>query len=182
LKNQGSEQGESGQTTPQPRKSQHGPEALSTNQQTNSNGSTQGSQSQAADGNSSPPPGFDSQSPYQNMSLAQSRGENWALPSKTAGATAYVRPIRVICGPSEIEVHSVLGAEAMISTKDGIEAAVDPLVNAIWQQIESWGVAGGGSYWKPELRVSVISGGELNFEKLRGLLDSSGVALRKASQ
>jgi hypothetical protein len=121
-------------------------------------------------------------SPYQHLSLANQRGENWALPSKTPGATGYVRPIRVICGANELQVQSVLGTEATIAVNGDWETSVDRLVNAIWKQIESWGVAGGGSYWKPELRISVLSGGELNFEKLQGLLDSSGISLKQADQ
>jgi hypothetical protein len=183
LKNEGEGRGKSDSSARQQQSNQQVSEALTgTQQQRSGPGPPQDTESQQTDGNAPTPLDFQAQSPYQSMSLAQSRGKNWALPSKTAGATAYVRPIRVVCGPKELEVHSVLGAETTISTEDGMEAAVDPLVNAIWQQIESWGVAGGGSYWKPELRISVISGGELNFEKLRGLLDSSGVSLRKASQ
>ncbi len=122
------------------------------------------------------------QSPYEQMSLAKSRGQNWALPSQTSGATGYVRPIRVVCGAHELEIHSVLGKETSVSATDGIENAVDPLINEIWRQIESWGVAGGGSYWKPELRISVLPGGELNFEKLKGLLFDSGVSLKESDQ
>jgi hypothetical protein len=118
---------------------------------------------------------------YQQMSVAKSRGQDWAVPNKS-GSTAYVRPIRIVCTESELEVMSPLGVEKRIPIEDRMEAAIDPLVNEIWRQIESWGIPGERSYWKPELRISVMAGGENNFEKLRGLLFDSGVQVTESER
>ena len=116
-----------------------------------------------------------------STSLAVQRGENWGLPSLTPGATGYVRPIRVVCNDDYFEVRSVLGAEKQIPVRNGdVHSAVDPLVNEIWKQIESWGASGSRSYWKPELRISVLPDGELNFEKLKTLLEDSGIVVKES--
>jgi hypothetical protein len=119
---------------------------------------------------------------YQHLNIAKSRGRDWAVPNKTQGATAYVRPIRIVCTENELEVMSPLGVANRISVDRGIEAAIDPLVNEIWRQIETWGMPGERSYWKPELRISVVEGGENNFDKLQGLLFNSGVQVRESGQ
>ncbi len=119
-------------------------------------------------------------SPYEHMNLAKTRGKQWALPTQTPGATGYVRPIRVVCSEKELEVRSALGTEKTIPIGDDITTSVDPLINEIWRQIESWGLSGDRSFWKPELRISVLPGGELNFEKLRGVLHDSGVEVKES--
>ncbi len=121
-------------------------------------------------------------SPFQANSLANERGSNWGLPTQTPGATGYVRPIRVVCGAQELEVRSALGTEKTFPINGDMRSTIDPLVNEIWRQIESWGISGARSYWKPELRISVLRGGELNFEKLKGLLHDSGIVVKEASR
>jgi hypothetical protein len=114
-----------------------------------------------------------------DLSVANQRGSNWALPSKTPSATGYVRPIRLICGADYLEVKSggVLGGR--ISLANGTAGAIDPLVEQVWQQIKSWGVAGKNGYWKPQLRVTVLPGGESRFSELNGLLYKSGLLVEE---
>lgn len=119
---------------------------------------------------------------YQHLNLAKQRGANWALPSKPSNQTGYVRPVRLVCSAESLEVRSSLGVEKVIPLEEDVSQAIDPLVNEIWRQIESWGHPGSKSYWKPELRISVLPGGELNFEKLQGLLFNSGVDVRENLQ
>ncbi len=135
-----------------------------------SNASTGGGSNAQQGMGAAPPP----------MSLAKSKGKSWAVPKATQGATAYVRPIRVVCTEFEIEVRSPLGVEKRIPVGSDVAQAVDPLVNEIWRQIESWGMPGERSYWKPELRISVVEGGEANFETLRGLLFDSGIQIKES--
>ena len=122
------------------------------------------------------------QNAWHQDSLANERGSNWGLPTQTPGATGYLRPIRVVCGVGELEVRSALGTEKVIAINGDMKNAIDPLVNEIWHQIESWGISGSRSYWKPELRISVLRGGELNFEKLKGLLHDSGIVVKESGQ
>jgi hypothetical protein len=56
-------------------------------------------------------------------------------------------------------------------TKD----SVDALIAEIWKTIDRWGIAGQQAFWKPELRFSIMPGGEKRFEDLRVLLDQSGL-------
>jgi hypothetical protein len=153
----------------------------------NSNGgfesnSTGGQNSAAASGDSDSPSSSKSSNPYQNSSLAKTRGDNWALPTQSPGATGYVRPIRVVCSGNELEIRSALGTEKTIAINENLTDSIDPLINEIWRQIESWGVSGDRSFWKPELRISVLPGGELNFQKLQGLLHDSGVDVQESNQ
>jgi len=116
------------------------------------------------------------------LSVANQRGSNWALPAKTAGATGYVRPIRLFCGADYLELKSggVVGRE--IPMAGGTADAIDPLVEQIWGQIKSWGVAGKNGYWKPQLRVTVLPGGETRFSELNGLLYNSGLLIEESRQ
>ena len=58
--------------------------------------------------------------------------------------------------------------------------AVEELVNEIWTQIESWGIAGQNSYWKPQLRITVMPGSHYRFQELRRLLADSGILVEGA--
>jgi hypothetical protein len=150
-------------------------DSISSSSPQNSADANAGSQQQS--GESCPAPLM-----FQHTNLAQHKGRNWAVPNKTPNATAYVRPIRVVCTATELEVRSPLGVEKRIPVGDDITQTVDPLINEIWRQIESWGMPGEKSYWKPELRISVITGGELNFEKLQGLLFESGIQVKETAK
>lgn len=115
-------------------------------------------------------------------SIANQRGSNWALPAKTLGATGYVRPIRLVCGTDYLELKAGGVLEGRISTAKGTAGAIDPLVEQIWGQIKSWGVAGKNGYWRPQLRVTVLPGGERRFSELNGLLYKSGLLIEESRQ
>ena len=65
----------------------------------------------------------------------------------------------------------------MIQLQQSTEAAIQPLVDAVWKRVDGWGIAGPGVYWKPELHVSVTPGAETRFLHLQALLQDSGIAL-----
>ena len=96
------------------------------------------------------------------------------------GATGYVRPIRLLCGVDYLELQSGGVVSGRISMAQGTAAAIDPLVEQIWGQIKSWGVAGKNGYWKPQLRVTVLPGGETRFSELNGLLYRSGLLIEES--
>ena len=125
---------------------------------------------------------LDMQNPNQDLSLAQQRGANWALPTKTAGATGYVRPIRLFCGPDFLEIKSAGGRAKRIPISKGTQSAIDPLVEQIWQQIDSWGISGANSFWKPQLRVTILPGGTTRFQELKGLLHQSGLSVEEFNE
>lgn len=108
-------------------------------------------------------------------SIARTRGANWALPSQTTGARAYVRPIRVGCGKEQLHILSQNQIVATIELGPNTKDSVDALVSEIWKTIDRWGIAGQNAFWKPELRFSVLPSGQQRFEDLQRLLDQSGL-------
>ena len=61
----------------------------------------------------------------------------------------------------------------------GTQQAIDPLMAAIWEQMDSWGMAGKGMYWRPLLSIYVAPGAEQRFNDLQRLLRGSGLTLQK---
>lgn len=120
--------------------------------------------------------------PYADLSLAKTRGADWALPTRTPGATGYLRPIRIHCSEQGIELTAASGEQRQIAFAGSTASAVPPLVDEIWKLIDSWGVAGAGSFWKPELRVTVQPGGQRRFEELQGVLLDSGLAIQGSNE
>lgn len=119
----------------------------------------------------------------QLSSLAASRGSNWALPTaKTNTATAYVRPIRLIVKSDRMVIRSGTGLDNQIPFTQNLVESVDPLINEIWQRIESWGAPGANSFWKPELRVTVEPDGQHHFQALQALLRDSGIDINAEKQ
>jgi hypothetical protein len=118
--------------------------------------------------------------------LANSRGADWALPGKnTQRATAYLRPIRVICSDEELVI--VTGpntplADNLIEFNQGTAAAVEPLVGSLWRLIDSWGPTPDNGYWKPVLKVETIPGGESRARDLKALMENSGIELSEEKQ
>ena len=112
-------------------------------------------------------------------SLAATRGTNWALPSRSTGAVPYVRPLRVICFSDHLIVRGSI-QDSVVSMNGATKEAVEELVNQIWAQIELWGVAGRNSYWKPQLRITVMPGSHYRFQELRRLLADSGILIEGA--
>ena len=117
------------------------------------------------------------QNPYADLSVAKQRGAGWALPTRTPGATGYLRPVGLICGADFLEVHSFDGVKKRIPMRGETAEAIDQLVDELWRQIESWGISGENSYWKPQLRVQILDGGQQRFLQLKGLLYRSGLAI-----
>jgi hypothetical protein len=150
----------------------------------NAGGGGQQNSGQAADGSSAQanqPDQADSNQPpaAANSSLAKTRGANWALPSRSAGAVPYVRPLRIVCFEDRLIVKGARG-DAVVPMNGATEKVVDELVNEVWTQIDSWGVAGQNSYWKPQLRISVMPGSHFRFRELRRLMADSGILVEGA--
>lgn len=114
--------------------------------------------------------------------LADSRGQDWALPSVRSNGTAYRRPIYLHVTEQGYGLPS-RGSTEWIGVADlkpeSSQAATDKLVKQIWDIIDSWGYAGADSYWKPELQIKVHNGGEDRFEMLNRLLDRSGLDVKR---
>lgn len=133
----------------------------------------------AQDANAQTESDTQAKSPSPSESLAKTRGTNWALPSRSAGAVPYVRPLRIVCYSDRLIIKGTRD-EVPVPMKGATDEAVDELVNEIWAQIDSWGVAGQNSYWKPQLRITVMPGSHFRFTELRRLLADSGILIEGA--
>lgn len=122
-----------------------------------------------------------SQSLAQISPLSETRGQDWALPTRTQGATAYRRPIRIECSGSEFTIYNSDPARPPVRVPLGqtLDQSVDALIHQIWNQIEEWGMAEAGGYWKPVLRISADRQGSLRAAELARKLDGSGIEIKR---
>ena len=109
-------------------------------------------------------------------SLARQRGENWGIPESAKRATPLTRPVQIYCSADRITVLSDRGIpDRQINLGPRTEDSVDELVSTVWSQIEAWGIAGRGMYWRPVLSVHVAPDGVARFDELKTLLAGSGL-------
>ncbi len=114
----------------------------------------------------------------KKKSLAKDRGKDWALHENSRSAIALTRPIHVQCWSDRILFLSDR-AETIkaIPLEGGTEKSVDRFIAAVWEQMNNWGIAGRGMYWRPNLEVYVAPGGEERFAELNVLLAGSGLTV-----
>ena len=115
-------------------------------------------------------------------SLAETRGEDWALPNAVQGAIPIERPVFVAVNHAQLVLEAEPGTSqvpAVLTFQLGTRAAVQTLVTKIWQRIDSWGVAGPGVYWRPKLSMTVSPDGEAIYAELKVLLRNSGLQLER---
>ena len=113
--------------------------------------------------------------------MANRRGEDWALRDGGHGAIGLTRPIRVECYADHLVIISDRGParNKVVTFGPHTGKSIDALVSAVWEQIEGWGMAGRGMYWRPLLQVSVAPGGQRRFDDLESLLAGSGLTVQK---
>lgn len=119
------------------------------------------------------------------QSLANTRGQGWALPVRNPTAIAFRRPLRMTCLPDRLLLHDEERPDRIAQEfpfAPSIESAMDPMVNHLQGRIETWGLAGDGAYWKPELHIDVQPGAEARFQQLRTLLDGSGLDVKEIAR
>ena len=119
-----------------------------------------------------------------SCALAEIRGKNWALPDAANGSVGMARPIRVNCHPDRLELVSNTGQTGgqTVALGDRTEDTVDTFISAVWDHMESWGIAGRGMYWQPILNVQVAPGAEGRFTDLKMLLDRSGLQVKRREE
>jgi hypothetical protein len=116
------------------------------------------------------------------QSVAKKRGEkNWANPQASTANIPIERPIRIVCDADHLTLMPEgRGKQGMriIPLQGSTVASVDNLVGAVWDRIDSWGMAGRGMYWRPTLTMEVEPGGERRYAELHALLADSGFDVR----
>ncbi len=115
--------------------------------------------------------------PQKQESIADIRGENWALPGAGRGLVAVTRQVRVECLSDRLVIVGRDGrtSQQVIPLPGSTREEVEKFVSAVWEYMESWGIAGRGMYWKPVLNVYVRPGAEQRADELKELLNQSGL-------
>lgn len=114
--------------------------------------------------------------------LAAARGPNWALPNASQSATGITRPIQIACLRDQLVILPERGDSKepqIIPLPQNMADVLDQFVAAIWQHVDSWGLAIVGGYWKPVLHVDVGTGAEPRFAELQRLMKDSGLEIER---
>jgi hypothetical protein len=109
-------------------------------------------------------------------SMSRNRGKNWALPATRTASIPVQRPIRVECWSDRLVLVPDTRDQQpqIIPLGARTEDAVDPLVNAVRNYTTSWGIAGRGMYWRPQLVLNVNPNADSRAADLQTLLTDSG--------
>ena len=117
--------------------------------------------------------------PARPQALAVTRGQDWGLRETGLGSVGLTRPMQVQCYADRLIVISDRGPHDNRTVRLGprTASAVDPLMAAVWDQMDAWGMAGRGMYWKPVLQLHVAPDAERRFIELAALLEGSGLTV-----
>ena len=78
------------------------------------------------------------------------------------------------------------GATASIATVPEIRhrssKCPPELVSAVWDHMDTWGIAGRGMYWRPVLSIHVGPGAEGRYDDLKTLLQESGLKVEEGKK
>lgn len=112
-------------------------------------------------------------------SLAAKRGRDWGLPDAAGGSVPITRPIRIECRADQLVIvpEEGLSGGKTIPLGNRTSGSIEAFISAIWEHMETWGIAGRGMYWRPILNVYVAPGAEQRFADLQMLLEGSGVKI-----
>jgi hypothetical protein len=134
---------------------------------------------------SPPPDASQSFRDKNHHSLAETRGKDWALKQKPQRATPVRRTIRVVVRDDQLTIlpddapttPNALGGKVIPMRGDTVES-LDPFVKEVRDEIDGWGMAGTGLYWRPVIVLSVSPQGQRRASDLERLLKNSGLDMR----
>lgn len=126
-------------------------------------------------------PPHDDQASSQAPCLAETRGKDWGLRDAAGGSIPITRPIRVNLYADRLMVVPEQGTSQPKVIPLGARTvdAIDGTVSAVWDQMDTWGIAGRGMYWRPVLNVYVAPDAESRYQDLANLLDGSGLEVQR---
>ena len=118
--------------------------------------------------------------PYDKVKLDHDQND-WALRNATRHAAAISRPIRVDCLPDRIVLMPEAngGEPRVIICDNGGRRDADKLVAAVWEIMDTWGLAGRETYWRPVLNFYVAAGAEPRMLDLTRSLEGSGLVIER---
>lgn len=107
--------------------------------------------------------------------------DGWASRTAGRGSVGVSRVVHVQCFADRLVVVSDHGPahNTVIPFGSRTSTAVDPLVRAVWEQIEGWGIAGRGMYWRPILTFTVAADAGYRYDDIARLLDGSGMLVER---
>lgn len=110
------------------------------------------------------------------ISLAETRGRNWGLASAVRSSNPITRPIHILCESDKLVIRPDKPSDppVVVPVPMRTDESVDQLVTAVQDRIKTWGIAGRGLYWRPQLILEVGHSGEGRFAELEALLADSG--------
>jgi hypothetical protein len=116
--------------------------------------------------------------PYDNVEPDHNQAD-WALRDARRHAAAISRPLHVDCYPDRIVIapEQSGGESKVVICGSDPQRNADKLVAAIWELMDSWGMAGKEMYWKPVLNFYVVPGAEPRMFELTRALDGSGLVI-----
>ena len=114
-------------------------------------------------------------------SLAKKRGRDWGLRDANHKSTPISRPIRVECYADRLVLVPDTGwsGRKEIPLGPRTEGSIDKFIAAVWDDMDSWGMAGNSMYWHPVLNCYVAPGGQQRFNDLHILLEGSGLPVER---
>lgn len=112
-----------------------------------------------------------------SVSLANSRGSNWASLASRDRPIPLSRPIQIECAAHEFRMYDDANRRVVrrIPIEGETATAIDPLVKAIHERVATWGLAGDRMFWKPQLFLSETPDGVGRRGDLERLMADSGI-------
>ena len=115
---------------------------------------------------------------------SQTRGKDWALKQKSEKSVAVRRTIRVTVREDQLAIlpdapgpRGPAPAKVVPLQGDTI-LSLDEFVKQVHGEIDGWGIAGNGLYWRPVIILDVAPTGQRRANDLARLLKNSGLELR----
>jgi hypothetical protein len=71
------------------------------------------------------------------------------------------------------------GSATVIPLGPRTAGSIDKFIAALWKEMDSWGIAGEGMYWRPVLEVYVAPDAQQRLEDISVLLKDSGFTIER---
>lgn len=123
-----------------------------------------------------------------NLTAQSSRGKDWAIDRQKPSDIAIRRNVQVIVRKDRVTIlpgrqqpvspdgTTPIGSTIALEGSTGLH--IDDFVAKVRNQVQAWGMAGEGLYWRPVLILNVSADGRQRADDLVQLLAQSGVEVR----
>ncbi len=107
------------------------------------------------------------------------REANWALPNAGVGNVAVSRMMKVTLDANTLTVYpkDPQWQPDVVRLQPNTQDSLDDFRIAVWREMDRWGLAGRGMYWKPILKFEVTPDGADRYFELKQMMENSGFVL-----